>query len=119
MENVKKPLKTRKTMLVVSCVLFVISVLILLLYLVTTGVSVITILEGNGTSALTGTKLFVYFFVIAVIGLPVTVAAFICSLITISSYKIGIKITAAILSVLTFAQIIIYVFVILNLFKVI
>jgi len=113
-ENEPK-IKKRKALFIVSCVLTFISLLVVAVYLITTGISFKMMLADNPVAILSGILFYFYFFIIAIIGLPLTIAAFVCSIISISSKIKGIKITAIILSVVNFAQLIVYIFSVLYL----
>ena len=111
MENIENEpkIKKRKAVFIVSCVLTFISVLVLSVYLLATGISFKMLLADNPVAILSGILFYIYFFVIAIIGLPLTIAAFVCSIISIGSKIKGIKITAIILSVVNSAQLIVYI----------
>jgi len=107
-ENEPK-IKKRKALFIVSCVLTFISVLFLAVYLLTTGISFKMMLADNPVAILSGILFYIYFFVIAIIGLPLTIAAFVCSIISIGSKIKGIKIAAIILLVINSAQLVVYI----------
>jgi hypothetical protein len=106
--------KTKKGILIASCILFGIALLIMLVFLVAMGISLKMIFSGSAVGLFSGIVFLAYFIIIALLGLPVTIAAFICSIITIGSSVKSYKITAIILTVINSMQLTVYGLVILR-----